>query len=139
MVEYPAMVDALVQSERFLPPNVSAGIFEFVTLLGPFFAISPLQGAVTIQYFGSPQTRDKSYILNSQRALRMTLNTHNVGLLNITNRIIKSSTNARARMLDWFATSININHKRRAMQVVKGEVSQGRLHDQHHSVPRPAL
>ena len=123
MVQYPAMVKAIVQSERFLPPNVPAGVFEGVTLLGPFFAISPLQGNVTTQYFSSPQTRDKNYILNSQRALRMTLNTHSMDLLDITNRIIRSSKESRERILDWFAACINVNHKRRAMQVNQKEVS----------------
>ena len=123
MVQYPAMVKAIIQSQRFLPQNVTAGVFEGMTLLGPFFAISPLQGEVTTQYFSSPQTRDKNYIMNSQRALRMNLNTHSMDLLDITNRIIRSSKESRERILDWFAACINMNHKRRAMQVNQKEVS----------------
>lgn len=117
------MVQAMVHSERFIPPNVPAGVFEGITLLGPFFAISPLQGDVTTQYFSSPQTRDKTYITNSQNALRMTLNTHTSELLDITNRMIRSGKESRDRVLDWFAASINVNHKRRAMQVNQKEVS----------------
>lgn len=123
MVQYPAVVQAMVHSERFLPPNVAAGVFESVTLLGPFFAISPLQGDVTTQYFSSPQTRDRNYITNSQIALRMLLNTHSSELLDITNRMIRSGKASRDRILDWFAASINVNHKRRAMQVNQKEVS----------------
>ena len=123
MVQYPAVVQAIVHSERFLPPNIPAGVFEGITLLGPFFAISPLQGDVTTQYFSSPQTRDKTYISNSQNSLRMALNTHSSELLDITNRMIRSGKESRDRVLDWFATCINVNHKRRAMQVNQKEVS----------------
>ena len=123
MVQYPALVKAIVHSERFLPHGASAGLFEADTLLGPFFAISPLQGDVTTQYFSSPQTRDKGYIQNSQRALRMSLNTHSLDLLEVTNKMIRSSKESRDRILDWFAAAINLNHKRRAMQVNQKEVS----------------
>ena len=112
-----------MRSRRFLPPNVPAGLFESVTLLGPFFAISPLQGDVTTQYFSSPQTRDRSSISSSQSALRLSLNTHASELLDITNRMIRSGKESRDRILDWFAASINVNHKRRAMQVNQKEVS----------------
>ena len=123
MLQYPALVNAIVQSERFLPEDVSAGIFEAATLLGPFFAISPLQGDVTTQYFSAPQSREKSYITNSQSALRMALQTHQMDLLEMTNRVIKTGKEPREKMLNWFARCININHKRRAMQVDQKEVS----------------
>ncbi len=100
MVQYPVLIKAIVHSERFLPQGVTAGLFESVTLLCAFFAISPLQGDVTTQYFSSPQTRDKSYIQNSQRALRMSLNTHSLDLLEITNKVIRSSKDSRDRILD---------------------------------------
>ena len=92
-------------------------------MLGPFFAISPLQDEVTSNYFSSPTTRDKSYILNSQRALRLTLQTHQTDLLDIVNRILKAGKTSRDRLLDWFAACVNLNHKRRALQVDKRTVS----------------
>ena len=117
------MVNAIAASPHFLPPTIPPGSLEVVTLLGPFFAISPLQGDVTNSYFSAPSTRDKGYILNSQRALRMPLQTHQVDLLDIVNKIIKTSKEAREKMLDWFARCCNINHKRRALQVDKKLVS----------------
>ena len=117
IVRYPALVNALVQSPYFLPPSVPAGTLEVATLLGPFFQISPLQGEVTTQFFASPKTQDKSYIINSQRALRMTLQTHQTDLLDIVNHIVKTGKEARDKMLGWFALCVNLNHKRRAMQV----------------------
>ncbi|KAA6410505.1 MAG: ubiquitin conjugation factor E4 [Lasallia pustulata] len=123
VVRYPALVTALVQSPFFLPSNIPPGTLEVATLLGPFFQISPLQGEVTTQYFSSPKTRDKSYIVNSQRALRMTLQTHQTDLLDIVNYIVKTGKESREKMLDWFALCVNSNHKRRAMQVDQKLVS----------------
>ena len=123
ITQYPAMVNAIVNSHLFLPPYVPAATLEASTLLGPFFAISPLQNNVTSNYFSAPSTRDKTYILNSQRALRMTLQSHQMDLLDIVNRIIKTGKEPRERMLDWLAMCCNVNHKRRALQVNKKMVS----------------
>ncbi|KAI9696955.1 MAG: hypothetical protein M1836_004916 [Candelina mexicana] len=114
---FPALVNALVQSSHFLDHTVAPQDIEKNTLLGPYFQISPLQGDVTTQYFSSPKTRDRGYIINSQRALRLTLQTHQTELLEIVNNFLRASTAARERILDWFAFVVNANHKRRAMQV----------------------
>ena len=126
-IQYPPLVNALVQSPRFLPPTLSAQQFEHATLLGPFFALSPLQAEVNRNYFSAPSTRDQGYIINSQKALRMTLQSHQMDLLDITNRIIKTGKEPRERMLDWFARSCNLNHKRRAIQVDENAVSSDGL------------
>lgn len=115
MVQYPQLINALVESPLFLPPSARAESLEKATLLGPFFAISPLQSEVAITYFSSPKTRDKGFISTSQRALRLTLQTHQNDLLDIVNPIIKSGKVARERLLDWFAACVNKNHKRRAL------------------------
>ncbi|KAI9754266.1 MAG: hypothetical protein M4579_004797 [Chaenotheca gracillima] len=123
VVRYPALVNAIAQSSLFLPENVAPQDLESTTLLGPFFRISPLQGAVTANYFPSPKTADKRHVVSSQGALRMTLRTHQTDLLDITNHIIRASKESRDRMLDWFALVINANHKRRAIQVDNETVS----------------
>jgi ubiquitin conjugation factor E4 B len=122
-VRYPPLLAALAQSERFLPPEVQPQHIETRTLLGPFFRLSPMQGEVALNYFSSPTTRDKGYIANSQKALRMTLQTHQDELFDIANCFIKSSKDSRERILDWFALSVNANHKRRALQVDGKSVS----------------
>ena len=74
-------------------------------------------------YFSSPKTRDKSSIIQSQNALRMTLQTHQNDLLEIVDSIIRTGKEAREKMLDWFALCVNLNYKRRAMQVDQKTVS----------------
>ena len=123
LVQYKPIVVGIVQSPLFLPSSVSAANLEAATLLGPFFALSPVQAAVTTSYFSSPKTRDRGFIANSQRALRMSLNTHQTDLLDIVNHIVKSGEEPKGKMLDWFALCCNANHKRRAMQVDQKTVS----------------
>ena len=117
------MVNVIVQSPQFLPSLILPGKLEVATLLGPFFSLSPLQSDVTKQYFSAPSTSDRNSVLNSQRALRMTLQTHQIDLLDIVNRIIKTGSEPRNRMLDWLARCCNVNHKRRALQVDQKLVS----------------
>ncbi|KAH0543651.1 hypothetical protein FGG08_002089 [Glutinoglossum americanum] len=123
IVRFPALVNAVTKSSLFLPPGVAPQDIEKKTLLGPFFQISPLQGVVTSSYFSSPRTRNKGYIANSQKALRMSLQTHQADLLDIVNHIIRASKESRERMLDWFALTVNANQKRRGLQVDAATVS----------------
>ena len=44
-------------------------------------------------------------------------------LLDIMKQFVRASKSARERTLDWFAAAVNLNHKRRAMQVDQRLVS----------------
>ncbi|EED23803.1 ubiquitin fusion degradation protein UfdB, putative [Talaromyces stipitatus ATCC 10500] len=112
----------IAESPRFLDV-ADAASFEVNTLLGPWFRLSPLQAPVTTTYFSSPKTRDQGFILNSQRSLRMTQQLLSSDLLDIINHLIRASKEAREKVLDWFAAAINLNHKRRAIQVDPKTVS----------------
>jgi ubiquitin conjugation factor E4 B len=101
----------------------SAPNIEKNTILGPFFRISPLQPEVTTVYFAGPRTMDKGRIQTSQSALQMTLGAHQTDLRTIVNAFIRASPQARNKVLDWFAYIMNVNHKRRAIQVDPREVS----------------
>ncbi|KAL1999265.1 hypothetical protein VTN02DRAFT_4809 [Thermoascus thermophilus] len=122
LVRHAAIAAAITESSIFNATRDPA-LFEQNTLLGPWFRLSPLQGSVTTTYFSSPKTRDQGYILNAQRSLRMTQQILNSDLLDVINHMIRASKDARERVLDWFAAALNINHKRRAMQVDPNTVS----------------
>ena len=122
LIRFPPLVTALVQSETFLPADIEAQDIETKTLLGPFFRLSPMQGEVAVNYFSGAAGGDKSLIANAQRALRMTLQTHQDELFDIANTFIKNK-DSRESMLNWFALTVNKNHKRRALQVDAKTVS----------------
>ncbi|RAH41627.1 ubiquitin-ubiquitin ligase UFD2 [Aspergillus brunneoviolaceus CBS 621.78] len=122
LVHNAAIAAAITESSMFNESRDPAQ-FEKKTLLGPWFSLSPLQSSVTMTYFSSPKTRDQSYILNAQRSIRMMQHMISSDLLDVLNHMIRASKDARDRVLDWFAASLNINHKRRAMQVDPTTVS----------------
>jgi len=101
----------------------SAPNIERNTILGPFFRISPLQPEVTRAYFTGPRTMDRNAVKLAQNALQVTLAAHQTDLRGIINAFIRASIEARNKVLDWFAYIVNVNHKRRAIQVDPKEVS----------------
>ncbi|KAI9734960.1 MAG: hypothetical protein M1834_002042 [Cirrosporium novae-zelandiae] len=123
LARFPKIIEAIVESPSFLPLLTNSPDIEQQTFLGPFFRISPLQVPVAQNYFSSPKTLDKGYIVNSQRALRMTLKNHQDDLYDIIFNFVRAAPQTREKTLDWFAMCVNLNHKRRAMQVNPNEVS----------------
>ena len=123
LVRYKPIAAAITKSARFCDKRIPAAQLEVETLLGPYFQISPLQADVTKQYFSSPKTIDPGRVKDSQRSLQLTLRSHQAELFDIINTLLRSSTDARERVLDWFALVINANHKRGAMRVDKTTVS----------------
>ncbi len=123
LVRYKPLAVAITESPMFVDRNILAAELEVKTLLGPYFQISPLQAEVTKQYFSSPKTMDEGRAHEAQRSLRLTLQTHQTELLDIINQLLRVSTEARGKVLDWLALVVNSNHKRRAMRVDKSTVS----------------
>ncbi|KAF2794725.1 hypothetical protein K505DRAFT_374422 [Melanomma pulvis-pyrius CBS 109.77] len=122
-VRYQPLLVGLAESPMFLPADIEPQQIETRTLLGPFFRLSPMQGEVALNYFASPMTIDKDAVLICQNALRMTLQTHQNELFDIADCFIKKSKDSREKVLDWFALTVNANHKRRALQVEPKTVS----------------
>jgi len=121
-MRFSPLITALAQSEIFLPSAIEAQDIETHTLLGPYFRLSPMQAAVALNYFSGSSSTDQGLVANAQRAVRMTLQTHQEELLDVANSFIKNKE-SREKMLDWFALTVNKNHKRRAMQVDRETVS----------------
>ncbi|KAF4624671.1 hypothetical protein G7Y89_g13498 [Cudoniella acicularis] len=113
--QFAPLVTAIAEDPLFQMATSAPGI-EKHTLLGPFFRISPLQPAVSKEYFGSPKTMHERLIKTSQEALRLTLQAHQRDLLDIINLFVRASPSAKNRTLDWFAYIVNSNHKRRALR-----------------------
>lgn len=120
--KFPALLNALAQHPCFLMAQSAPGI-EKHTILGPFFRISPLQIDVTKAYFTGPRVMERTAIKNAQNALQITVTAHQLDLRGIINAFIRASLDTRNKVLDWFAYIMNVNHKRRAIQVDPKEVS----------------
>ncbi|KAF8862296.1 hypothetical protein BDZ45DRAFT_616996 [Acephala macrosclerotiorum] len=122
LCRFPKILDAVAQDPLFQMAT-SAPAIEKLTILGPFFRISPLQAEVTKEYFAGPKTMDKRRINTSQEALRLTLRAHQKDLLDIINSFVRASVSARNRVLDWFAYIVNSNHMRRAIRPDPAQLS----------------
>ncbi|KAI8296838.1 Ubiquitin conjugation factor E4 [Colletotrichum sp. SAR 10_98] len=121
--KFPPLLNALAQHTNFLPAQNSGPLIEKATILGPFFRISPLQSEVTLTYFPNPRGLDRRQAAQPQEALRAILRVHQDELFTIANAFIRADSETRSRVLDWFASAINSNKKRRAIQVDAKEVS----------------
>lgn len=116
------LISALAKHPNF-KLNVKANEVEKVTLLGPFFRLSPLHHEVAKVYFAGPRSLDKGRIAQAQDGLRAVLRIHQDQLFTVANAFIRADADTRNRTLDWFAYIMNVNHKRRAIQVDYKEVA----------------
>ncbi|KAG6276616.1 hypothetical protein E4U47_008181 [Claviceps purpurea] len=119
---FPVLITNLAEHPCFNMAQSAPGI-EKHTLLGPFFRISPLQPEAIKSYFPGARSLDRTRISNAQESLRIVLRSHQDDLFAIANAFIRAGPVTRSRTLDWFAYIMNVNHKRRAMQVDPREVA----------------
>ncbi|OAQ79758.1 ubiquitin conjugation factor E4 [Purpureocillium lilacinum] len=119
---FPVLISNLAQHPCFNMAQSAPGI-ERHTILGPFFRISPLQPEAIKSYFPGPRSLDRTRIANAQDSLRLTLRAHQDDLFVIANAFIRAGPETRSLTLNWFAYIMNMNHKRRAIQVDPREVA----------------
>ncbi|ODA77739.1 hypothetical protein RJ55_06341 [Drechmeria coniospora] len=119
---FPVLISNLAEDSSFHMAQSAPGI-ERHTILGPFFRISPLQPEAIKSYFPGPRSLDRTRIANAQESLRIVLKAHQEDLFVIANAFIRAGPDTRSRTLNWFAYIMNVNHKRRAIQVDPREVS----------------
>ncbi|KAK6499191.1 hypothetical protein TWF506_003823 [Arthrobotrys conoides] len=123
LVTIKPMAILFTTSPSFLPSNLRPPDFEVETLLGPYFRISPLQGRVVETYFPSPRTQAPAALNLASSSLRISIKTYQDQLSVIINYLVRASPAARGRVLDFFASVLNSNSKRRALQVQENTVS----------------
>ncbi|KAL5615302.1 hypothetical protein BROUX41_005351 [Berkeleyomyces rouxiae] len=124
--KFPDLLRAVAEHPAFLGVD-NANDIQRLTILGPFFNLSPLRTSSVKVFFPSPRTMDKAAISRSQDSMRMTLQALQSDLLGVINAFVRVDTKTRGKTLDWFALIVNKNHKRRAMQYKPEEVSSDSL------------
>ncbi|KAK9240563.1 ubiquitin elongating factor core-domain-containing protein [Lipomyces kononenkoae] len=123
LVVHKPVATVLASMPTFLPPDVTAVTIELSTVLGPFFRISPVDAKVANTYFTNAKERPVSQLNAAVTGLRTELATVQDGLAFVVDKIVRASPESRERMLQYFAKVMNLNHKRRALQIVPGTVS----------------
>ena len=121
-VRFKPLLEALANHPAFQMAQSAPNIEKF-TILGPFFRLSPLQGEVAKMYFSGPRTIEPGRVNTARGAIQMTLAAHQADLHTIVMAFARAGEVPRNRLLDWFAYIMNVNHKRRAIQVNAKEVA----------------
>ncbi|KAH0613172.1 uncharacterized protein H6S33_009552 [Morchella sextelata] len=125
LAQFKPLVELMIKLPSFLPSpeQTPAHLVEKETILGPFFQLSPLQSQVCRTYFTGAKTKSQTALNDATRALRLSLQTIQDQLHQITMLIIRASPEARVKVLDFFALAINLNKKRGAIQVDQATVA----------------
>lgn len=122
LLQQPAIATTMYQSSSF-SPDCSAPEFEFRSLLGPFFRISPIHPKVADQTFGTLTEQNASQISGGFTSLRATTAVLQSQLFDIANALVRQSVGSREALLGYFAKALNLNKKRHALQVDAATVS----------------
>ncbi|KAI7965561.1 hypothetical protein MJO29_001309 [Puccinia striiformis f. sp. tritici] len=99
---------------------------EFFWLLGPILSLSTFPDRVpTIasEYFSNSKERPHADLESATKGLQSTLNSLQLSLFNIFDRIVRSGPGPRESVLNFWAKIIQFNQKRAAIQVDKNRVA----------------
>ncbi|KAK9457598.1 ubiquitin elongating factor core-domain-containing protein [Dipodascopsis uninucleata] len=123
LVVHKPVVNVLTSLPSFIPENITAPLLESATILGPFLRLSPVDSKVANTYFANSRDRPQSDIDSAISGLRAELSNVQESLSIIVDKIVRASAESRERMLQYFAITMNLNHRRHAIQVEPGTVS----------------
>ncbi|OLL22473.1 Ubiquitin conjugation factor E4 [Neolecta irregularis DAH-3] len=107
----------------WLPEDLAGHTIETRTFLGPFFRISPINSNTASTYFPCSSGKPIGDVASSFRGLRDSAEILYSQLFSIINTIVRTSPEARERVLHWFAAVINLNQKRKAMRVNPDQIA----------------
>lgn len=122
LLQQPAIAVTMCKLESFRP-SCAASDFEFKSILGPFFRISPIHPKVAEQSFGGLVEGSQAQLSSAIMALRTTTPVLQNQLFDICNALVRQSVQSREALLAYFATALNMNKKRHALQVDASTVS----------------
>ncbi|KAG2153094.1 ubiquitin elongating factor core-domain-containing protein [Suillus bovinus] len=100
--------------------EVTAANFERLSLMGPLLRLGTFSRewpGIAQTYFSDPTKRSRADVDSSNASLRGTLKSLQSSLFQIFNTLVRTSLEARERVLEYFATVVRLNVKRAGMQV----------------------
>ncbi|KAG4304130.1 hypothetical protein PORY_002494 [Pneumocystis oryctolagi] len=101
----------------WLPENSTAADIEYISILGPYLRLTPMQAKISELYFSNASQRFQTDISGSINSLRLTMRTLQNQLFFIINTIIRTSPECKERVLEYFARVLELNKKRKALHV----------------------
>ncbi|KAG2066491.1 hypothetical protein BDR04DRAFT_1106685 [Suillus decipiens] len=100
--------------------EVTAANFERLSLMGPLLRLGTFSRewpGIAQTYFSDPTKRSRADVDSSNASLRGTLKSLQSSLFQIFNTLVRTSPEARERVLEYFAAVVRLNVKRAGMQV----------------------
>ncbi|KAJ2903415.1 uncharacterized protein MKZ38_009992 [Zalerion maritima] len=110
---FPPLLEALVMDPSFNPAREAQDI-ERMSLLGPFFRLSPLHMADSLIYYPNPTQITQPGASSGDESVRADLEALWTSLYDVTNAFVRAGEKPRNQILSWFTYIINNNHKRAA-------------------------
>ncbi|MBW0490567.1 hypothetical protein O181_030282 [Austropuccinia psidii MF-1] len=99
---------------------------EFLWLFGPMLSLSTFPDRVpslATEYFENPKERPRSDLESATKGLQSALNSLQLSLFNVFDRIVRSGPLPRESVLEFWAKIIQFNSKRAAIQVDRASVA----------------
>lgn len=97
---------------RWIPAHETNGVdIESSSLLGPFFALSPLAPDIAHELFTKVNTKFDKFITSS--SIQKEAREYQHYLYEVCKIIIKSSESGKRGVLDWFSAALSRNKQRR--------------------------
>ncbi|KAI8978027.1 ubiquitin elongating factor core-domain-containing protein [Pilobolus umbonatus] len=133
VTEIKAIATMITTLPEFNPENVSAKLIESVSLFGPMLKLSAYPDSdpkMIESYFQNSENRNAADLNFCKHGLRGTLQNTQKTIFHIFNSIIRSSSDSKNDLLNYFAHIIRLNEKRAQIQVdIQTVSSDGFMHN----------
>lgn len=117
LVQNKLIASVVPEIPNWTPANSASGAAIEHTILGRFFALSPLAPTVTQVYFPDPKHMTPGDRISMSKTVQESLRRYQDYLFKICDGIIRSGISGRRGMLNWFSAALSLNQKRKAIQV----------------------
>ena len=115
LISYPQIVKTIITKENWVTKIESGRALQDNSVLGPFFALSPLcttNFAIAREYFPNPYLMTQEELNQNTKIVRDKMQVIHEFLKDIVLRLLKTSPEAKEAVLQWFAAVLRTNTER---------------------------
>ncbi|KAH9947558.1 ubiquitin elongating factor core-domain-containing protein [Amylocystis lapponica] len=120
LVSMKSVAEMITRLEEWNPPQATAANFEAISLLGPLLQLGVFDRdwpAIAESYFSKSKDRTPADLNSATTSLRGTLKSLQSSLFQIFNGLVRTSTDCREAVLQYFSRILSLNEKRAGMQI----------------------